>query len=117
MIRRYFYFRNVSAIEDDDDVQSDSIAFPIENITGYNGFDLYFKNNSSRSSTLPGIANDTIVLSGLSNQKATCKLIAELTNLNRNLIVISDDTDSATSEIEPSAVITAQYFGSKQPIS
>tara|TARA_R100001510_G_C7641688_1_gene199286 strand:+ start:1059 stop:1412 length:354 start_codon:yes stop_codon:yes gene_type:complete len=117
MVRKYFYFRNPSALEHDDNVSGDSIAFPIENITGWVNSILYFKSNSSRSSTLPGIANDGIVLSALPTQKATCKLIAELTNLNRDLIVISDDTDSAVSAIEPSTVILAQYFGSKQTIS
>tara|TARA_R100001510_G_C7641688_1_gene199287 strand:+ start:1415 stop:1804 length:390 start_codon:yes stop_codon:yes gene_type:complete len=97
----YFYFRNVTSLGDDDSTSGDSIMVPVSDITGFHSplteqIDIYFKNQSSSSSTLPIISQDSVALyieGGKS--KALMKLLAEASNgpvHHDGITIVCDDT-------------------------
>ncbi len=136
-MNKYWYFRfTMASIADDDDVSSDSIVIPIKNITGLH-FDvvsgikttckIFFKNNSSRSATMPAISNSSLAIiiegrDGIANFKAFAKVLAETSNINKDLCVIVDNAVPSNIElglkdfIDPT-ITTGNFAGSKIQIT
>ena len=83
-MKRYWYFRNPSAIGDDDSVTGDSIMVPVDNITGFQAasdttVDIYFKSQLSETGGVPGaIINDTVQLTvATAKRKEIMRALAE----------------------------------------
>ena len=117
-MKRFCYFRNPSAIGDDDSVTGDSIMVPVENKTGFQAasdttVDIYFKPQLSEAGGIPGaIINDTVQLTVVTaKRKEIMRALAEATNNgphDEGITVIADDVTSTylTSDITAVAGVT-----------
>jgi len=100
-MKRYFYFRDVTAIGDDDDTQS-SVLVPIENITGMNAptattIDIYFKSliNNTPGATGNVVLSDSVTLTVTTDlAKGVMKALVEAMNSgphHEGITVVADD--------------------------
>ena len=113
-MKRYWYFRNPTAIGDDDAVTGDSIMVPVEDLVGFQAptdttIDIYFKPQLSAAGGVPGaIINDSVKLTvDTAKRKEVMKALAGATNHGPHsdgITVIADDVTSTYLISEISAV-------------
>ena len=115
---RYFYFRNPSAITDDDNI-TDSLIIPVKNITGMQAptdttIKIYFESTGRQDGGIPGIIyNDSITLTTSSGKrKLVMRALAEATNAGPHhdgVMIIADDVTGTylIPEIESVSAVSA----------